>query len=90
MDKPHIESLIDNLTKVVNASEPPDFCYPTIAEGKKGNYKLHKNCTFCPHKKECHKDCNDGKGLRVFNYSKGLMYLTDVKSTPNVEEVYEW
>ena len=90
MDKPHIESLIDNLTKVVNASEPPDFCYPTIAEGKKGNYKLHKNCTFCPHKKECHKDCNDGKGLRVFNYSKGLMYLTDVQSTPNVEEVYEW
>ena len=55
----------DTLTKVINSEEPPEYCYPTISEGKKGNYKLHKNCTYCPHKKECYKDCNDGKGIRA-------------------------
>ena len=39
------------------------------------------------HKFECHKDSNDGLGLRVFKYAKGLTYLTDIKSEPKVEEI---
>jgi len=58
-----------------------------VPEGKAGNMKLPRGCTYCRHKNECHKDANDGKGLRVFKYSKGLMYLTKVEKEPNVLEI---
>ena len=68
----------------------PDKCFPTEPEGKKGNEKLNKNCVYCEFKRDCYKDSNDGKGLRVFSYAKGPLYLTTVKSEPKVEELYEW
>ena len=49
--------------------------------------KLPKECTFCPYKFKCKADSNDGVGLRVFTYAKGLTYLTKVVKEPNVEEV---
>ena len=49
--------------------------------------KLPSECTWCAHKFECHKDSNDGKGLRVFKYSNGFTYLTEIKRLPKVEEV---
>ena len=49
--------------------------------------KLPNECKWCPHKFECHKDSNEGKGLRTFKYSNGLTYLTKVVRTPRVEEV---
>ena len=49
--------------------------------------KLPRGCFYCRHKNECHKDANDGKGLRVFKYSKGLTYLTKVEKEPNVLEI---
>ena len=58
----------------------------TKPEGKAGNLKLARPCFYCVHKLECHKEANDGKGLRAFKYSKGLTYLTKVVRLPNVPE----
>jgi hypothetical protein len=49
--------------------------------------KVARGCSWCPHKFECHKDANDGQGLRVFNYAKGPVYFTKIVSEPNVEEL---
>ena len=49
--------------------------------------KLPRDCTYCPHKFECHKDANDGVGLRAFKYAKGIVYLTKVEKLPNVQEI---
>ena len=73
--------------RIVKRKPPPDFCYPTIPEGKSGNMKLPRECTYCPYKYECHKSSNDGKGLRVFNYAKGPTYFTKIINEPKVEEI---
>jgi len=86
-DKPNIISSIKKIKATVKKKKPPAFCYQPVPEGKSGNYKLARGCTYCPHKFECHKDSNDGLGLRVFKYAKGLTYLTDIKSEPKVEEI---
>ena len=65
----------------------PDKCYSPIPAGTKGNMKLPRGCVYCPHKIECHKDANDGSGLRLFKYAKGIEYLTRVKYEPKVEEI---
>ena len=49
--------------------------------------QLPKACVYCRYKFECHKDANEGKGLRVFKYSNGNRYLTQVPKVPNVIEV---
>ena len=90
LDKPDAAETIKDLKVILKSEQPPDYCYPTVEEGKKGNRKIHKNCVYCPFKKECHKDSNNGKGLRVFKYARGKVYFTNVRSTPNVEEIYEW
>jgi hypothetical protein len=87
MDKPNIKSKIKNVKNIIASDTPPDFCYSPIPEGKAGNMKVARGCSWCPHKFECHKDANDGKGLRVFNYAKGPVYFTKIVSEPNVEEV---
>ena len=66
---------------------PPEYCYQPIPDGVSGNMKLPRDCTWCPHKFECHKDTNDGKGLRTFDYAKGKVYLTHVEKLPNVAEI---
>lgn len=86
MDKPNIKTKIKNVKKIIASDTPPDFCYATTPEGKAGNMKIGRGCTWCPHKFECHKDSNEGQGLRVFNYAKGPVYLTTVVIEPNVEE----
>ena len=53
--------------------------------------KLPRECTYCRHKFECHKDANEGKGLRVFRYSDGLRYMVQTPNEPKVIEVTnEW
>lgn len=89
LDKPNVKQKIKDLKHKLTLVNPPDFCYSPIPEGKSGNMRLPKNCTYCPHKFECHKDSNNGEGLRTFKYSKGLMYFTEVVKKPKVEEVYE-
>jgi len=87
MDKPNIKSKIKKVKNIIASDSPPDFCYQPIPEGKAGNMKVARGCSWCPHKFECHKDANDGQGLRVFNYAKGPVYFTKIVSEPNVEEV---
>jgi hypothetical protein len=77
---------ISHLRDVVNRDTPPDRCYEDIPEGKSGNRKLGVSCAYCPHKFECWKDSNSGKGLRKFWYSRGLVFLTNVAKEPNVSE----
>ena len=87
LDKPNIPARIKKIKNVINLKSPPDLCYEPIPEGKGGNMKLPRPCVFCKHKVECHKDSNNGGGLRTFRYAKGPVYLTTVVNEPNVREV---
>jgi len=88
LDKPNVESLIGKLMKLVfNLGNPPEKCYAPVPSGIKGNMKLPRGCFYCSFKIECHKDVNDGEGLRMFKYAKGIEYLTKVKTVPKVEEI---
>ena len=89
-DKPDVPMMVNSVKNWLDSEILPDKCFPTEPEGKKGNEKINKNCGYCEFKKECYKDSNDGKGLRVFNYAKGPLFLATVKSEPKVEELYEW
>ena len=90
LDKPNVVLKIDSLKKSLDLSTPPSLCYTPVPEGKSGNMKLPKGCSFCDYKFECHEDANDGQGLRVFKYARGLTYLTSVQQTPKVAEIHEW
>ena len=87
LDKPNIDTKIDTLLCDLELDTPPDLCYNPIPDGKKGNMQLPKGCTWCKYKYECHKDANDGNGLRTFKYSTGYKYLTHVESEPKVDEI---
>ena len=63
------------------SSTLPPRGFPTEAEGKSGNRRLGINCSYCEYKHQCH------TGLRTFLYSRGPVFLTDVKKEPNVMEV---
>ncbi len=78
---------IKYLKKILDSDVPPKRCYEEQFEGKTGNKKLDKNCTFCAYKYECWKDVNNGEGLRVFKYARGRVYLTHIETLPKVEEV---
>lgn len=87
LDKPNVKSRIKKLKTSLSLDKPPALCYAPVKEGKKGNMKLPRQCSYCNYKFECHKDSNDGEGLRTFNYAKGPVYFTKVVSAPRVEEV---
>ena len=87
LEKPNITHRIKEVKQAVKRKTPPEYCYPPIPDGVSGNMKLPRDCTWCPHKFECHKDANDGQGLRTFEYAKGRVYLTQVEKLPNVQEV---
>lgn len=87
LDKPNIDTKINVLLDDLELDTPPDLCYNPIPDGKKGNMKLPKGCSWCKYKHECHKDSNDGQGLRTFKYSTGYTYFTEVKSEPKVDEI---
>ena len=87
LDKPNVNTLISNIESALKGDAPPDKCYKPIKSGSKGNMKLPMGCVYCSHKFVCNADTNDGKGLRVFKYAKGLEYMTKVASLPKVEEI---
>jgi len=87
LDKPNVENIINKILNIFKFNKIPDKCYSPIPAGTKGNMKLPRGCVYCPHKIECHKDANDGSGLRLFKYAKGIEYLTRVKYEPKVEEI---
>lgn len=81
-DLPDTEVLINECKEALAKDEPPiTLCYPDEEDGKSGNRKLCKSCTFCPYKKRC------WPGLRAFNYSDGVRYLTKVVKEPRAEEI---
>tara|TARA_B100000780_G_scaffold250241_1_gene196299 strand:+ start:4218 stop:5072 length:855 start_codon:yes stop_codon:yes gene_type:complete len=86
LDKPNIKTKITNLLSALDLETQPDFCYPVVPDGKKGNMKLSKGCSWCSYKHDCYKDSNDGLGLRAFKYANGMTYLTEVVVPPKVEE----
>ena len=75
----------DKITLHISAIEAgiPNRHYETVADGKSGNRKLDIACSYCPFKREC------WPGLRTFIYSRGPVYLTEVKKVPNVPEVHD-
>jgi hypothetical protein len=87
LDKPNIRSKIKKIRNYLKFDEPPDRCYNSIPDGKKGNMKLPRGCVYCRHKNTCHADANDGEGLRVFKYSNKLVYFTNVTVEPRVPEI---
>ena len=87
LDKPNIDTKINTLLDELKLDTPPEMCYNPEPEGLKGNMKLPKGCTWCKYKHECHKDANDGEGLRTFKYSTGFKYLTKVVAEPKVDEI---
>ena len=87
LDKPNIDTTINSLKSNLKLDTPPELCYTPLPDGKKGNMRLPKGCSWCKYKHECHKDANDGAGLRTFKYSTGYAYLTKVVAEPKVEEV---
>ena len=87
LDKPNVKNKIKKIRNYLKFDEPPDRCYNSIPEGKKGNMKLPRGCVYCRHKNTCHKAANDGEGLRVFKYSNKLVYLTNVVVEPRVPEI---
>lgn len=87
LDKPNIDAKIKKVKSQLKETTPPERCYEPIPDGSSGNMKLPMLCVYCPHKFECHKDANEGQGLRVFEYSKGLTYLTTTVREPKVDEI---
>ena len=85
--KPNIKSLIKNVKEKLESDELPPKCYEPVPHEKAGNMKLPAGCVFCSHKVECHKDTNEGKGLRAFKYASGNIFLTRVVKEPKVNEV---
>ena len=81
-DLPNTEQLITDSKDALSKPEPPATkCYEDIPDGKSGNRKLDKSCSFCPFKKKC------WPGLRAFKYSDGVRYLTTIVNEPRVEEI---
>jgi hypothetical protein len=68
------------------AKPAPTRCFEGIPDGKSGNMKLGVNCSYCAFKAPCWADANDGEGLRLFIYSTGPRWLTEVEREPDVPE----
>lgn len=77
---------IEHLREVIADANPPARCYPDVPEGKSGNRKLSVGCSYCSFKDTCWADANGGKGLRKFFYSRGPVWLSEVKKEPKVDE----
>lgn len=90
MEMINAKERVQYLKGALDSKTVPDRCYSDIPEGSSGNRKLAIGCVFCPHKRECWSDANNGQGLRAFKYEKGPTYLTQVSKEPRVEEILEW
>jgi len=90
MEMINAKERVKHLKGMVNNDYMPDRCYDPLPDGESGNLKLAIGCVYCSHKRECWSDCNNGKGLRAFRYSRGLNYLVKVAKEPKVEEVVNW
>ena len=77
---------IKMLKAALEKDTPPERCYSDVAEGQSGNRALAMQCSYCPFKRHCWADANDGVGLRGFNYSYGPKFFTKVVKEPRTME----
>ena len=90
MEMINAKERVQYLKGALDSKTVPNRCYSDIPEGSSGNRKLAIGCVFCPHKRECWSDANNGQGLRAFKYEKGPTYLTQVSKEPRVQEIINW
>ena len=88
MEMINAEDRVNYLKKIIKKTTPPSRCYSAIPHGTSGNYKLPIGCVYCSHKHSCWSDTNNGQGLRMFHYAKGIQYLTKVARVPDVLEEF--
>lgn len=55
--------------------------------GKSGNMVLPTTCSYCPFKRECWRDSNNGVGLRTFAYNHKPVSFTSIVREPKVPEI---
>ena len=66
LDKPNIKQRIKTLKAQIKKDTPPELCYNPVPDGKAGNMKIARGCTWCRHKFVCHSDANDGE-IRILD-----------------------
>jgi len=66
---------------MVQLPKPPVHCYEPLDDGKSGNKKLATGCSYCSYKGACYPE------TRVFLYSTGPKFLTEVVNEPKVPEI---
>ena len=77
-----IEQRCRDVKKLV-AGPSPEPCYEPVPEGKSGNMKLQRGCSWCEYREHC---WPDAKG---YYYSNGIQWLTVVEKEPRVPPVAE-
>lgn len=80
----NVSDRIKQVREATSKDTPPERCYSDAPDGKSGNRKLSTPCSYCSFKHHCWED------LKVYYYSNGPRYLTQVKKEPRVsnEESY--
>ena len=79
------EAEIEAIKEMVKQKTPPPRTFEDEPQSKTSpNRKLKMECSYCEFKKAC------WPGLKMFTYSHGPVYLTDIKKPPNVSEVDDW
>lgn len=86
----NVEERISYLKKAMESEVEPERCHSDEKMGESGNRKLGVNCSYCEFKKRCWADSNDGLGLRIFSYSSGPVFLTNVAVEPKVYEIMQF
>ena len=81
---------IQKVRTAVDMAVEPERCYEDIPHNKSGNRKLSIGCSYCPFKQHCWRDSNEGRGLQVFHYSTGPVYLTSIIKEPKVQQKQNW
>ena len=95
IDQEDMSKRVDEIKSVVESDKIPLRCFSDVAEGKKGNRRLHANCVFCKYRSKgpegtlgCWDDSNNGEGLRIFQYKGGIRkYFTNLEVEPNATEI---
>lgn len=73
--------LVDQKRQLLSQTTPPPRGYADEPYGESGNRKLGLSCSYCPFKLVC------WPGLRIFQYSRGPVFLTRVDRQPEVREL---
>lgn len=90
IDQYDVRTRIKEVRAAVAMDVEPARCYEPVPHNKSGNKKLPIGCSYCPYKMECWKDSNGGKGLQLYDYSTGIIYLTEIVKEPKVPQQKDW